>query len=173
MARGVAVLVLLLVLLGSFSAWTGPVLSWADANPSAAAAEATIEYATVDDGSPEGVTEAFYRWYLTAGAPAAAGAYVESPYLSPRLLQRVDALVAAGESEVGDPFLCTAQSIVEMRIGTADVVGDEATVLVTVAYGLAGMQRFMVALEREADGWRMVNVSCGSAQTMRGSAGWR
>jgi hypothetical protein len=162
--------VFLLVVMGSLSAWAEP--SPFSVEALASSPQDTVEInAVARDGSPESVTELFYRWYVDGGA-AEIGRYRESDYLAAPMVRRVDALVASGEIESLDPFYCSPLTPSEIRVGLAEVVGHEATVAVTTALSDAQGQRFLVALEQDGQVWRIVNVSCGTAQATRGSGLW-
>lgn len=70
-------------------------------------------------GTPEGVTTAFYVWYLSRQGnenPLATGSYQEAQFLSPEFIQQIDSLVQSGD--LTDPFLPNISAPQKIRIVT-------------------------------------------------------
>lgn len=70
-------------------------------------------------GTPEGVTTAFYVWYLghqTSDNPLSTGSYRDAQFLSPDFIKRIDSLVQSGD--LTDPFLLNAQTPKKIRVAT-------------------------------------------------------
>ncbi len=113
--------------------------------------------------TPAGVTEAFYRWYLdeigqtgteTMRNPLVEGSYKESPYLSDRFVASVEETLASFEQGAYDPILLAQDVPVSIEVQPAELVGDEATIVVLRYWGgNPDPTPMQVHLVRQDDRW--------------------
>jgi hypothetical protein len=142
------------------------VLAAVDAGASRAMPAAATARPSV--GSPQEATENFYAWYLDyigprSGAPMhnplVDGAYRTSGYLTPQFVQKVDELVAGFDRGGYDPFLL-AQDVPEwVKVTTAAINGERATVSLRTSF-----ERHLVTvrLVHAGNGWLIDGI--GSAE---------
>ncbi|MCA9939166.1 MAG: DUF3828 domain-containing protein [Anaerolineales bacterium] len=107
-------------------------------------------------GTPEGVVNSFYLWYLSRLAdqgPAALtnGDYRASGFLSAALMEQVDAQVSAGASG-DDPFLLTTRTPQGFAATPAENTGG--VVLLRLDFGDAG-QELRIRLLQEGGFWKI------------------
>lgn len=124
------------------------------------------EVTSEDANSPETTAEAFYAWYLDQFGDPAAGAfnrpdYHESQHLTDSFSEHIDELLADTEGKSGyDPFLC-AQGLPEQVLADdAFLHGERASVVMRTNFS---NHFFTVDLDKDGDGWKIGNVTCGSS----------
>lgn len=116
--------------------------------------------------TPEGVTAAFYDWYLAhIGDPASDDfrnpmvdkAYHDAPYLTESFVGYVDELLAGFQGGGYDPFLCAQAIPTHVTPELAFVRGETASVVVFSSFP---NQRVTVDLRPEGDSWVITNITC-------------
>ena len=135
-----------------------------------AARRAYIEVTTEkrgDDTTPAQVVTDFYNWLLgyARGAegmrnPVVDRAYRSSEYLTEAFIAEVDETVASSDGGCGDPFLL-AQDIPErFTVGEVMVLGDRATVALSLYWGgNPTPSPRQVHLDRIDGEWKIAGVS--------------
>jgi len=111
------------------------------------------------DMSPQEVVTKFYRWYVGyPGNPLVDREYRESPYLAEPFIREVDEALEGGF--MADPILL-AQDIPErFTVDEMEVVGDQATVIVSLYWGgNPTPSRRSVELRLLEGEWRITDVS--------------
>ena len=110
-------------------------------------------------GTPEGVVNAFYLWYLsrlqqTEGAALRDGEYRASGFLSPALMEQVDAWVAAG-SAGDDPFLLSAS--LPLGFSAAPLENSGSAVLLQQTFADAN-QSLRIDLTQQGGYWKIERI---------------
>jgi len=92
--------------------------------------------------APEMVVRDFYRWYVDAFErdgemrnPLAEGAYQERPELSAGFKAEIEETLASFDKGGYDPILLAQDVPVEIRVGEAEITGDEAEMTVQLFWG--------------------------------------
>jgi hypothetical protein len=109
--------------------------------------------------SPQEVVTKFYRWYVGyPGNPLVDREYRASPYLAESYIEKVDEVLEGGF--MADPILL-AQDIPErFTVDETEVVGDEATVIVSLYWGgNPTPSRRRVELRLLEGEWKIADVS--------------
>ncbi|GAB4146652.1 MAG: hypothetical protein Fur0021_04880 [Candidatus Promineifilaceae bacterium] len=110
-------------------------------------------------GTPEGVVNAFYLWYLsrqaqTDGAALGDGEYRASGFLSEALIEQVDAWVAAG-STGDDPFLLSAS--LPLGFSAVPVENSGSAVLLRQTFADAS-QSLRINLAQQGGYWKIESI---------------
>lgn len=114
----------------------------------------------------------FYSWYLDynltgpnadrAGNVLADRAYRDSPFLTRRLIQRVDALIAnadPGESWGDDPFLRARSLPARLSVEVVSTARHSATALVGMYFGNHPLPRLLAVHLTDEDGlWKLDDI---------------
>jgi hypothetical protein len=119
--------------------------------------------------APQEVVQSFYDRYLEATGDATTGpvrswlvdgAYRTSSHLAPEFVQEVDEIVASFDRGGYDPFLLAQDIPARLDVDPAEVLGDEATVVVRFSWddGSPAFDR-RVALEQIDGAWKITGVS--------------
>jgi len=109
--------------------------------------------------SPQEVVTKFYRWYVGyPGNPLVDREYRASPYLAESYIEKVDEVLEGGF--MADPILL-AQDIPErFTVDEMEVVGEEATVIVSLYWGgNPTPSRRRVELRLLEGEWKITDVS--------------
>jgi hypothetical protein len=113
--------------------------------------------------TPHGATEAFYQdWINHDGNPMVDRIYAAHPLVTPRLIDRVDAIIASFDRGGYDPVLCAQDFPAAFRVEA--VSADDTTAAVRVVQQFGEQTRAVDVSLRATNGiWQIDAIRCPGA----------
>lgn len=120
-----------------------------------------------ESSTPEGVTEAFYSWYINCVNQSFEGktkredcSYEKSTYVSEGLVEELNKIRATFTGGGYDLVTCAQDIPTKFVVEKESEDGDKAIVFVFEFFGTIPMDRIRVHLEKAAGEWKIYDIVC-------------